>query len=253
MQVSEIGKKLREARENKSVSLEEAEEKTKIRQFYLESLENDEFDNLPGKVYALGFLKKYAEYLGLPSQEFAEEFKHKVSWNDYEDEEEIKITQSKQILHESRKPNKKKYLLLIAGIVLVGLLLFAFFPADFDRDLGYFENDNDLIENNYIDDNNEEDIDVVNEDEDEDIYADFEGINLQLIVYRDSCWLSIEVDGEEVFRDTLYEGDEVEFEGEEEITALIGNVGAVRVLVNGEERELAGGLHDVETVTFTAD
>lgn len=251
MLVSEIGKKLRETRENKEISLEKAEENTKIRQFYLESLENDEFENLPGKVYALGFLRRYADYLELPHQQFVDELKRRMSWGDYEAEEEIKISQSKQILHKSKKPNKKRYLLLIAGLLIMGLIVFVFFPADFDRDLGYYDNNNDLIENDYINDDDEDDVNDVNDDEE--VYFDPDIVHLQMIVYRNSCWMSVEVDGEEVFKDTLYEGEEIEFEGEEEITVLIGNVGAVRVLVNGEERELVGDLYDVKTVTFTAD
>ena len=60
-----LGDMLREAREAMGVSLAEAERETKIRAKYLAALEDDNLGNLPGAVYARGFLHNYAQYLGL--------------------------------------------------------------------------------------------------------------------------------------------------------------------------------------------
>jgi transcriptional regulator with XRE-family HTH domain len=60
-----IGEVLRQAREARGISLAEAEEATKVRQKFLEALEQDDFQRLPGEVYRRGFLKSYAIYLGL--------------------------------------------------------------------------------------------------------------------------------------------------------------------------------------------
>jgi cytoskeletal protein RodZ len=63
-----IGETLREARRNKRASLEDASRATKIKIEILEQLEADEFDRLAAPTYTKGFLKLYAEYLGLDSQ-----------------------------------------------------------------------------------------------------------------------------------------------------------------------------------------
>ena len=63
-----IGENLREARHNRKVSLEDASRATRIKIEILEQLESDEFDRLPAPAYTKGFLKLYAEYLGLDSQ-----------------------------------------------------------------------------------------------------------------------------------------------------------------------------------------
>jgi cytoskeletal protein RodZ len=47
----------------------------RIRQTYLEAIETGEFDRLPGPAYAVGFLRTYAEYLGLDGEEMVERFK----------------------------------------------------------------------------------------------------------------------------------------------------------------------------------
>ncbi len=63
--MSTLGEMLREARQARGVSLAEAERETKIRQKYITALEDDNHAGLPGPVYARGFLRNYALYLGL--------------------------------------------------------------------------------------------------------------------------------------------------------------------------------------------
>lgn len=62
-----VGGILREARITKKLSLEQAEASTKIRAKFLEGIEHDDYSSLPSISYAKGFVKNYAEYLGLDS------------------------------------------------------------------------------------------------------------------------------------------------------------------------------------------
>lgn len=70
-----IGESLRSTREAKGISLEQAEEDTKIRKRYLQALEDGDYDVIPGQVYAKGFLRNYANYLGLDQEEVMLEYK----------------------------------------------------------------------------------------------------------------------------------------------------------------------------------
>src|SRR5438067_4482374 len=63
-----LGETLRQARLDKSVSLADAARDTRIRRSYLEALEAEDFAALPPAVYTRGFLRTYAEYLGLNPQ-----------------------------------------------------------------------------------------------------------------------------------------------------------------------------------------
>jgi cytoskeleton protein RodZ len=63
--MAQLGQLLRETREAKGVTLLDAEHATRIRLAYLEALEAEQFDRLPGDVYARGFLRSYAQFLGL--------------------------------------------------------------------------------------------------------------------------------------------------------------------------------------------
>ena len=70
----EIGNSLREARLRQGLDFAEIEQATKIRGKYLRSLEEERFDVLPGQTYVKGFLRSYAEYLGLDGQLYVDEF-----------------------------------------------------------------------------------------------------------------------------------------------------------------------------------
>ncbi|HUJ09773.1 MAG TPA: helix-turn-helix domain-containing protein [Verrucomicrobiae bacterium] len=74
MSLESIGETLREARHNKKASLEDASRATKIKFEILEQLEADEFDRLAAPAYTKGFLKLYAEYLGLDSHAVVEAY-----------------------------------------------------------------------------------------------------------------------------------------------------------------------------------
>lgn len=60
-----FGDTLKSVRENKGLSLENIAKKINIRQEYLTQLENNRSDLLPAGIYRRGFLKKYAEFLGI--------------------------------------------------------------------------------------------------------------------------------------------------------------------------------------------
>ncbi|MGI8909741.1 MAG: helix-turn-helix domain-containing protein [Rubrobacteraceae bacterium] len=70
-----IGPALRKARIQSGLSLEEVEQATKIRKRYLDGLEREDYDMLPAAVYVQGFLKTYANYLGLDGDAISQEFK----------------------------------------------------------------------------------------------------------------------------------------------------------------------------------
>ena len=70
----DIGSSLREARQRQNLDFPELEERTKIRPKYLRALEDERFDILPAPTYDRGFLRSYAEALGLDGQPFVDEY-----------------------------------------------------------------------------------------------------------------------------------------------------------------------------------
>jgi hypothetical protein len=83
--VFEIGNSLREARVRRGIDFAQAELATKIRGKYLRALEEEQFALLPAQTYVKGFLRTYAEYLGLDGQLYVDEFNSRfVAGDDHE-------------------------------------------------------------------------------------------------------------------------------------------------------------------------
>ncbi|PWK15486.1 helix-turn-helix domain-containing protein [Tumebacillus permanentifrigoris] len=70
--MQELGTELKQAREQQELTLEQVQQDTKIRSRYLEAIEQGDLSVLPGLVYARGFIRSYAEYLGLNGHELLE-------------------------------------------------------------------------------------------------------------------------------------------------------------------------------------
>jgi cytoskeleton protein RodZ len=73
-----IGEVLKRTRTREGLEIAEVEERTKIRTKYLRALENEEWDVLPNPAYARGFLRTYAELLGLDADALIDEFRRQV-------------------------------------------------------------------------------------------------------------------------------------------------------------------------------
>src|SRR5881275_478435 len=72
--VNELGEILRSARQKKNLSLSQVTRATRIKQSYLEALEDGEYSVLPGPAYVTGFLRNYALYLGLHPDDLIQEY-----------------------------------------------------------------------------------------------------------------------------------------------------------------------------------
>jgi cytoskeleton protein RodZ len=74
-ETAQIGALLERKRREKGLSLKEAEQATKIRTRYLEGLEREDYSMLPDAVYVHGFLKTYANFLGLDGERLSRELR----------------------------------------------------------------------------------------------------------------------------------------------------------------------------------
>lgn len=74
-----VGQDLRAAREATGKSIGECADALRIRQPFLQALEDGRLKDLPGGTYAIGFLRTYAEYLGLDGEEMVRRFRLEAS------------------------------------------------------------------------------------------------------------------------------------------------------------------------------
>jgi cytoskeleton protein RodZ len=74
-----VGQDLRTARLRRGEDLATVSRALKIRKEHLEAVEEDRIENLPGKTYAIGFVRSYSNYLGLDVTAMVERFKEEIS------------------------------------------------------------------------------------------------------------------------------------------------------------------------------
>ncbi|MES2254552.1 MAG: RodZ domain-containing protein [Pseudomonadota bacterium] len=74
-----VGQELRAGRLRRGDDLATVSRDLKIRKDHLEAVEEDRLENLPGRTYAIGFVRSYAGYLGLDATEVVERYKQEIS------------------------------------------------------------------------------------------------------------------------------------------------------------------------------
>jgi helix-turn-helix protein len=119
----EIGNSLREARLRQALDFPEIEQATKIRPKYLRALEDEQFDILPGQTYVKGFLRSYAEYLGLDGQLYVDEYNSRYIHVD--EETPLRTRSSSSLGRAAPRFAASVVLVALAGIAILTLLVFA--------------------------------------------------------------------------------------------------------------------------------
>ena len=114
----EIGNSLREARLRQGLDFPKIEADTKIRGKYLRAVEEENFDALPGETYVKGFLRTYAEYLGLDGQLYVDEYNSRFTTS-----EEPVATPTSTRRPPRRRIESNVVVVALAGIVAVTVLV----------------------------------------------------------------------------------------------------------------------------------
>ncbi|MFO7571770.1 MAG: DUF4115 domain-containing protein [Gaiellaceae bacterium] len=119
----DIGSSLRDARLRQELDFPELEERTKIRPKYLRALEDERFDILPSQTYVRGFLRSYAEALGLESQPFVDEYNSRFAVG----EDDAPIRTRRVPTRPSRREARESRLavLVVLAIAVVTALVIA--------------------------------------------------------------------------------------------------------------------------------
>jgi hypothetical protein len=120
----EIGNSLREARVRQGLDYPQVELATKIRAKYLRALEDEQFGVLPAQPYVKGFLRTYAEFLGLDGQLYVDEYNSRFVSDGFE--ETVPARKLSPRVRQQRSVERKVLLLALAGIAAVtGLVIVA--------------------------------------------------------------------------------------------------------------------------------
>ncbi|MCR6643424.1 MAG: helix-turn-helix domain-containing protein [Terricaulis sp.] len=107
------GRKLAEARAQLGLSLDEVAERIRVRREFLEALEQMNMKLLPGKAYALAFLRSYAGALGVDEKAIVDQFQDEVALT--------RESNEKQIRAPASRPRKDRPWMAAAALVALGV------------------------------------------------------------------------------------------------------------------------------------
>ncbi|MBS4026369.1 MAG: helix-turn-helix domain-containing protein [Clostridia bacterium] len=241
-----LGELLKTAREEKQISLQEVEKVTKIRTAYLLALEEEKFHLLPGRIYAIGFLKSYAKFLSLSPEEIIGIYKLQFP---EKSEEELKKPPSFEELPVYSGPSKKSHYLIV--VLAASILIAASFwyqnikSGDLTNGYQVISGSNEEATNPFEDILNDIDGEGM-----QDPFIPTAPLSLIIKIGGEDCWVRIVVDGKEVMNQTLKPGTMVEFEGNEEIFVHFGNPGVAQVYFNGDDLGIIGSSRQPLQKTF---
>jgi len=119
----EIGSSLREARMRQGLDFNEMESRTKVRAKYLRALEAEHFEQLPAHTYIKGFLRTYADALGMDGQLYVDEYNSRFVAGD--DDQPLRTRRVPQARGRREKRESRIVVVALAAIALLTALVIA--------------------------------------------------------------------------------------------------------------------------------
>ena len=112
-----LGEKLRQAREERGITIGEVAEQTRISPLYIESIERDDYRLLPGGIFNKGFVKSFAKYVGVDEQEALQDYAGLIASQSSEVAVEPKSRRS-EVLTDDRRSSSRLTTVIFAGLIL---------------------------------------------------------------------------------------------------------------------------------------
>ena len=121
-----LGEKLKEERLIKNLSLEDVSKSTKIKEVFLECIENGEYEKLPSSSYAHGFVRNYIKFLKLPEKEMMALFRR-----EFDEEKAYSVLpkgldRTQEFSLSGFKIRQTAVIIFIIFIIFLGYILFAY-------------------------------------------------------------------------------------------------------------------------------
>jgi len=207
------------------LSLEDVEDETKIRKYYISALEENNYHLLPAMVYASGFVKRYARLLGLDEDEIVQDFKRLRSKDESREDE---IQGAETIRERLNVPIKN---VLVGLVFLIFVIWMGSYLIDYlaSRNWGHNRVNPPPITNNPKPEPGGANTPT----------PVVKGVNLR-ISGTELCWIRATVDGQLIPDTMLQPGEVKEIKGNESVKLVLGNGGGVKIQYNGQDLGVPG-------------
>ncbi len=211
-----VGELLRRQRKARGISVVEIAEHTKIGKKYLESLENDEFQALPGETYIRGFLKAVAKYLELDEEAILKRYKEQLGL------QETRAQVSPETAAPKEESGQALWGPLLAVLVLAGLGagLFLLWPGGSEDNATEREEAGTLMSSPL------QTAPVPSRPQSGDLSLKIRA--------KEKSWVTLMVDGRQEPDVTLNTGEERTWTAKDRFVLWTGNAGGIEITFNGE-------------------
>lgn len=247
--MSEIGARLKQARESRGLSLRQVAATTKIAPVALEAIERGEVSRLPGGIFSRAFVRAYAAEVGLDQEEALAQFLVELRAHEgrvREEQAPPEVTADDRAFLEQQR--KAAIGLRIAVVILV-VLIIATVMAWRVRIGPGAQTGTDLAPAPAV-----TTAAPVGEPAPaaEPVVTQGPALSITLTA-ADSCWVQVTVDGDRRLGRMFAAGDREEFAADRDIVLQVGNAGAVTLLINGRPARALGRVGEVRTVTISSE
>lgn len=250
----DIGGRLRRARKQRGLSLQDAAGRTKLSVSVLQAIERNDFESLPGGIYRKGYLRSLAREVGLDPQEIAAEYD-----KEFEPVTNPAAVASRNVFIEDKwaiQLTSSPRGSIVTLVILIALAVGWFaWPDGIEPPLPASTLAGELIPARPL-------LDTAAAAPIRKASALAEGtmtssrIDVPLrieLAATDWCWVAAKSDGQRALYRLVEPGERVVIEGHRVISLRLGNAGSVTLSINDGPRRLAGGDSEVVDVQLTPD
>lgn len=273
-----FGEYLKRERNMRGVTLEEISRSTNINIRFLESIENDMYEDLPAEIFVRGFLRSYAKCIGIDQNEVLLAYSECTAF-------ERGSNLLERDIDFIKKDERNKKIIVSAAIIcfLVAGLFISYFinshieqpssePASITQHIEQKEKapvsenlkkqspkKHEITQKTEVQKKISKKKSPENQKEKEPAP---ESETLTLTIYAsEDVWLKVETDGEDIQEALLHEGEQVTYRAEDEFLLTLGNISGSIVNLNGEEITLPESKYNIlrdfeiarETIQTTED
>lgn len=232
-----VGQILQRTREYYGQTLPQVEANLRIRASQLQALEQEDVSRLPGRVYAIGFVRAYSEYLGLDGDKMVHLFKAQTVGKRAKPELQFPVT-----VHESKAPNLTVLVGSLIGVVaLVAYISIFHAPAKYEETIPpvpqvLIEKREALLSPSLVAPSDDGLVAV----------RSTKSKELEIVATSDS-WVEIkDTDGALVMRKVLRPGDKYKVPKEGDFILSTGNAGGLTIFVGGKKARVLGANAEVQ-------
>ncbi|MBN2246382.1 MAG: DUF4115 domain-containing protein [Candidatus Aminicenantes bacterium] len=229
-----FGEFLKRERELKEITLEEIRDSTKINLRFLNYLETNKFDMLPGKFFTRGIIRSYANYIGLDVSDVLNRYDEFCRKQDSPLEEEDK---GDSRADERTKPSSRTKIIIWTSMIIILILISIIFIYTFGKKEPQVSQIA-ILEETEVPEIKEKILPDIEPDRME------SGLKLEFSVDQET-WFQIYADGELSFEGLKDIAETFQVNAQNEIILHVGNAGGFTFSINGKEGKPLGSPGEV--------